>query len=393
VRKFIARALEKLPKLDKAQIQHLLEDLAAENEQLELVLDSMNQGVLVADSSHRLILVNKPAERLLPLASEPVEGRLWHAILDEDISRFVRTALETEETIEERVFSLGSSGGTRQLAFAVMPLVREGAVHGTIVHVEDVTERRAREARLRRAENLASLTTLAAGVAHEIKNPLGSIGIHMQLVEKSLQQHDHPERERLESYINVVNEEVDRLNRIVVDFLFAVRPMDTELAEEDLNAIVDGLLSFLRYELEEAGIELRTDFDQSIPKLELDDKYVKQAILNIVKNAISAMPDGGVLTVRTRNLEDEVELEIRDTGHGMSEEVMEKIFEPYFTTKDFGSGIGLTLVYKIVKEHLGEIAVDSKEGQGTSFTISLPVPQRERHLLEWSSGDGDSHEV
>jgi len=390
MRKFIERALAKLNKLDSDQIHALMYDLAYEHERLNGVLDSLSDGIMVADVENNLIMFNKAAERLVPFAgSDGYDRPIWESITDDEISRFVEQTLETQESIRDREFALDRSGMTRLLAFSITPLVRDGQIHGTIIHVEDVSERRGREARLRRAESLASLTTLAAGVAHEIKNPLGSISIHMQLIQKALSRIDAEEVEQIEGYVDVVNEEVERLNRIVVDFLFAVRPMDTKLEDRDLNAIVHDLLEFVRFELDEANIEIQENYAEDLPNLEIDEKYLKQALLNIVKNAISAMPDGGVFTVSSRHQGDVVILKIKDTGLGMSEEVLNKIFEPYFTTKDFGSGIGLTMVYKVVKEHMGDISVVSQEGKGSSFSISFPVPQREQHLLNYEGGSSE----
>lgn len=391
MRKFVERALAKFDKLDPEQIRALVHDLAGEHERLDAVLDSLGEGILVADAANRLVLVNKSAERLVPMSSrEAGEVMLWDAIADEEIARFVERTIVGQETVVDREFTLEHGATTRILAFSVSPLVREGEITGTIIHVEDVSEKRGREARLRRAESLASLTTLAAGVAHEIKNPLGSIGIHMQLIQKALAAIEDERVESIGEYVDVVNEEVERLNRIVVDFLFAVRPMNTTLEDRELNPIIGDLLDFVRYELREAGVEVHEDYAENLPVLRLDEKYVKQAVLNIVKNAISAMPEGGDLTVTTRRHGDEVLLRISDNGEGMSDEVLTKIFEPYFTTRDFGSGIGLTLVYKIVKEHMGDISVVSQEGKGSSFTILFPVPQREQHLLSWKGGE---HEV
>ena len=390
MRKFIERALAKLNKLDSDQIHALMYDLAYEHERLNGVLDSLSDGIMVADVENNLIMFNKAAERLVPFAgSDGYDRPIWESITDDEISRFVEETLETQESIRDREFALDRSGMTRLLAFSITPLVRDGQIHGTIIHAEDVSERRGREARLRRAESLASLTTLAAGVAHEIKNPLGSIGIHMQLIQKALSRIDAEEVEQIEGYVDVVNEEVERLNRIVVDFLFAVRPMDTKLEDRDLNAIVHDLLEFVRFELDEANIEIQENYAEDLPNLEIDEKYLKQALLNIVKNAISAMPDGGIFTVSSRHQGDVVILKIKDTGLGMSEEVLNKIFEPYFTTKDFGSGIGLTMVYKVVKEHMGDISVVSQEGKGSSFSISFPVPQREQHLLNYEGGSNE----
>lgn len=224
MRKFIERALAKLNKLDSDQIHALMYDLAYEHERLNGVLDSLSDGIMVADVENNLIMFNKAAERLVPFAgSDGYDRPIWESITDDEISRFVEQTLETQESIRDREFALDWSGMTRLLAFSITPLVRDGQIHGTIIHVEDVSERRGREARLRRAESLASLTTLAAGVAHEIKNPLGSISIHMQLIQKALSRIDAEEVEQIEGYVDVVNEEVERLNRIVVDFLFAVR--------------------------------------------------------------------------------------------------------------------------------------------------------------------------
>jgi signal transduction histidine kinase len=181
----------------------------------------------------------------------------------------------------------------------------------------------------------------------------------------------------------VITEEVERLNRIVVDFLFAVRPMNVELEDQDLNRVVHDLLQFMQYELEENHVRLAEQFNENIPKISLDERLMKQAILNVIKNAISAMPEGGDLVVSTGVKGDEVFLRISDTGTGIPDELLDKVFEPYFTTKDFGSGLGLTLVYKIVKEHFGEISVSSKEGEGTTFELSFPIPQGQQRLLNW----------
>jgi PAS domain S-box-containing protein len=385
MRKFVERALHKLSKLDLDQIRNILADLALENERLEVVLDSMNDGVFVVDPDGVLLLNNKAAERLLALHSSVDDAtQIWDIIDDPHIASFVQKTIREQESVRDREFTIDTSGVVRVLSMSVLPLVQNGKIEGTLLHIEDVSEKRAREARLRRAESLASLTTLAAGVAHEIKNPLGSIGIHLQLVNKVLQRSEAPESDDLREYLDVIAEEVDRLNSIVVDFLFAVRPMDIELQDSDLNERVNEMVDFVRYELREADISLVLDLDEHLPPLRLDEKYFKQVLINLIKNSIHAMPDGGELRISTQQRGDEVILRLSDTGVGMSDEVIHKIFEPYFTTKDTGSGIGLTLVYKIVREHMGDIAVMSEQGKGSTFTVTLPVPQREQHLIGWS---------
>ncbi|AHC14341.1 Chemotaxis regulator - transmits chemoreceptor signals to flagelllar motor components CheY [Salinispira pacifica] len=393
MRKFIQRALNKLSKLDKQQIHALIYDLARENEHMEVVLDSLTDGVLVSDKDNRLILSNKAAERMIPFREyDMYEKIIWDVVADRDIAEFIQTTIEREESIRDREFTLDNLGNTRILALSIMPLVRRGRVRGNVVHIEDISEKRWSEARLRRAESLASLTTLAAGVAHEIKNPLGSIGIHIQLMQRTLDANESVKSDDVRSYLDIVNEEVERLNRIVMDFLFAVRPMDIHLEDHDLNALLHEIMDFMKYEVEESGIQLKEDYQVDIPHILLDEKFIKQAILNIVKNAINAMSDGGNLTLSTRCRGDEVILRIIDTGVGMSEEVMEKIFEPYFTTKDFGSGIGLTIVYKIMKEHRGDISVISQEGRGTTFTLSFPVPPGQQNLIGETPGEAGNIE-
>ncbi|MCX7030125.1 MAG: ATP-binding protein [Spirochaetes bacterium] len=381
MRKFIQKALERLDRLDHEQVAHLIAGLSEENELFAGVLESMTDGIVVTDTGRRVILSNRAAARMLGLAAEDVQDRtLCEVVADRELADFLDAHLAGTEKVADREFAL--DGGRRLLSVSILPLVREGRVQGGLVHVEDITERRSREARLRRAESLASLTTLAAGVAHEIKNPLGSMGIHLQLIRRKIGGKECVDSRDVEPHLAVIAEEVDRLNRIVVDFLFAVKPMDTRLEDADLNAVVSDLIAFVRPELDQAGVAVESDLAVDLPALKLDVRFVKQALLNLIKNAMAAMSGGGRLGIETRRNGDEVQVRVTDTGTGIPAEIMEKIFEPYFTTKPFGTGLGLTIVFKIVKEHFGDIAVASREGEGTTFTITLPVPQKDTMLLE-----------
>lgn len=393
MRKFIQRAIDKFDRLDTSQVRELVSDIASDIHRLEVVMDSLTEAIIVADIRNRIITSNRAALRLLAFSTVDYQDRpAWEVIGDSDIAGFVRRTLEQEDSVQDREFALEAGGTTRLLSVSIFPLVNNGTIEGSIIHADDVTERRGREARLRRAESLASLSTLAAGVAHEIKNPLGSIGIHMQLIGRALRAKTDVNREEIQGYVRIVEEEIERLNRIVVDFLFAVRPMDTHLDRNDLNEVVHELLRFVGAELDETNITLIEELDPALPDLLLDVKYMKQALLNIVKNAMEAMPEGGTLRVATELRGDEAIIRVTDNGVGMSDEIVEKIFEPYFTAKQFGSGIGLTLVYKVIKEHNGDIAVISRERQGTTFTIALPVPQENRPLIESSDRSGRTTE-
>jgi PAS domain S-box-containing protein len=406
MRDFYKRALKKLNKLTDEQSKELLVAAAAEINRLETVLDSLADGILVCDTRHNLVMVNKYAERFIPMNySELGNEPLWRVVRDERIADFFEATLSGGDRVEEREFDIDIKGMNRLLSISVLPLVQEHQVTGSLVYIEDITEKRGREARLRRAENLASLTTLAAGVAHEIKNPLGSISIHIQLIQKamvknrelfstahpdgtdSIGQEPGPCFDLLDKYIAVVNEEVDRLNHIVVDFLFAVRPMDMEFREGDINALITELVDFVWYELEQNRIECVLELEKEIPLILFDERYMKQALLNLIKNAQAAMPDGGSLRIKTERTETDIQISVFDTGTGISEENLSKIFEPFFTTRETGSGLGLTLVFKIIREHEGEIAVKSRKGEGACFTITLPIPQKDRRLITYGGDD------
>ena len=388
MRKFLQRAISMISKLDEENIKSLILDLATENELLEKVLYSLTDGVVVLDRENEIIFLNKAAERMIPFqGDELLEQHLWDVTNDIELNTFFYKSLNDSDIVKDKEFSIESGGSVRTLSFTFMPLVKRGAIEGNILHVDDITEKKSKEARLRRAENLASLTTLTAGVAHEIKNPLGSIGIHIQLIQKALKNRQNPDISSVEKFLEVVNEEVERLNGIIVDFLFAVRPMDLDPELTDLNKIVNELVEFTVYEAGEGGVEILEEFDDNLPWIYMDQKYFKQAMLNIIKNAIAAMPEGGTLRINTKRHGDFIDLTVSDTGMGIPEENLTKIFEPYFTTKEFGSGLGLTLVYKIIKEHRWDIQLKSKEGEGTSFIVCIPVPQKEKKLIEWGENE------
>jgi signal transduction histidine kinase len=402
MRDFIKRALGKFSKLTAEQIRDLLVSAAEEIDRLETVLDSLSEGILVCDSNHCLVLVNKYVERYLPMSYGTENEPVWRAIRDEKAAEFLEATLRSGDRVEDREFYFEVKGIQWLISVSVLPLVKDHHVAGSLIHLQDITEKRKREAQLRRAENLASLTTVAAGVAHEIKNPLGSLSIHVQLIQKLVTanrerfsrvhaeddaQDSRRSLDLMDKYVAVINEEIDRLNHIVVDFLFAVRPMHLEFRKGDINGFIKELTGFVSFELEQSDIKCVLDLEERLPSIEFDERYMKQALLNLIKNAIAAMPGGGTLTIRTGIKDDQISILVQDTGVGIAEEILPKIFEPYFTTKETGSGLGLTLVFKIIQEHKGEISLRSRKGEGTCFTILLPVPQREWRLISFGGAE------
>jgi len=383
VSNFYRRALSKIGRLTAEQCRELLVSASAEIFRLETVLDSLPSGILVCDEKHSLIMANKSSLRLLPLSGAE-GGPLWELATDEHIAAFLQRTLQSGDRAVEQEMDVEMLGVSRLLAISVHPLVDRRRITGSLVYIEDITEKRGREARLRRSENLASLTTLAAGVAHEIKNPLGAISIHLQLMRKKLAKENGEDLDPVISkYFGILNEEVDRLNHIVVDFLFAVRPMLLELREKNINPLIEELAELVRAELEEARIRLLLELDEKLPPALIDERYMKQVLLNLIKNAQAAMPNGGLLTIATQTSDNEIRVSVCDTGAGISAESLKKIFDPYFTTKDNGTGLGLTLVFKIIREHQGEISVESREGEGTNFEVILPAYQKKTRLIAY----------
>jgi len=382
MRNFIERAINKIDKMNKTQLSDLLLTLKDELSLKEMVLGSLTQGILVSDHEDRIVFSNKAIDRLLPLRyGDHSELLIWTIIDNVDIYHFVKDTLYEHNTVRDRIFVLNNSNNPVILSISILPLASKGSIYGNVIIVDDVTEIKEREIKLKRAESLASLTTMAAGVAHEIKNPLGSMSIHIQLMNKLINK-DSFDKENFSKYLEILSDEVERLNGIVVDYLFAVRPMDVELIESDINIVIRELVDFTKYELEESNIEIILELDKDISKIFLDSKFIKQAFLNIIKNAIQAMIKGGKLIIKTKQIDNMVLVSISDNGPGIDERILEKIFEPHFTTKDTGSGLGLTLVYKIIKEHRGDISVSSKLGEGTTFNFLFPgIYDKEKLLL------------
>nr|WP_255823897.1 ATP-binding protein [Treponema putidum] len=260
-------------------------------------------------------------------------------------------------------------------------MVNEKKIQGTIIMIADITEKRIEEIKTRRLESLASLTNVAAAVAHEIKNPLAAISIHLQLLKKNFTACNLSINQKAQKHIDVIEEEIERLNKIVVDFLFAVRPLKFEFVPVDINVLLKNLYDTFFDEFNDSGITISLSFSKDMPKIQGDERFLRQAFMNVLTNAKAAMPGGGFLDISTKAVNDFIVVIISDSGQGILPEDMHKIFEPYFTTKHDGTGLGLTMTYKVIKEHGGDINVYSDYGMGTSFKFSLPIERKGSQLL------------
>jgi signal transduction histidine kinase len=249
------------------------------------------------------------------------------------------------------------------------------------VILRDITENRKSTEETIHSERLSALTLLAAGVAHEIGNPLNSLHIHLQLLERKLRRLPEPNRQDLQNALEVAKGEIQRLDSIVQQFLGAIRPARLDARPENLNTLLRESVDFLRPEIEDRNIQVAEDLHSELPLVQVDRTQIKQAFFNIIKNAFQAMRAGGVLRIQSTLEDCWVRITFADTGGGISAADMSKIFEPYFTTKAGGSGLGLLIVRRIVREHGGEIDLVSQEGKGLVFIIRLPVRDTRVRLL------------
>ncbi|MCZ6602180.1 MAG: ATP-binding protein [Planctomycetota bacterium] len=217
------------------------------------------------------------------------------------------------------------------------------------------------------------LTTLAGGLVHEIKNPLSTLNLNLQLLKEDWVHVDDPNAGRSLRKIDILLKEVRRLESILNDFLRYVRGFNVSLEDCDVNGIVDEVLDFMAPELEQGSIRLWKSLDAKLPQTQLDPDLFKQAFLNLIINARQAMPEGGELMIRTLQSRAGIVIEITDTGRGMSAEQKTKIFNAYFSTRKGGTGLGLTMTRDIVEAHGGKIFVESEEGKGSRFTFGIPI--------------------
>ncbi len=399
MQEFSKRVSQKVSKLSDLQIKNLLDELSESSDMLDSIFQSIPTGLLIvsnSESNFRILKVNKAAERYIPFKLNPRETAaesvpVWNTISDSDISGFLKATFESKKTNVSDEFSVRSSGGIRFVDISISPFARKNELVGSIVRIEDVTEKRNQEILLHRMEAMAGLTNIAANVAHEIKNPLGAISIHIQLIQKAVKKSRErdgllPDPKFVENYLDVVNSEIDRLNKIVVDFLMAVRPISVNLELVNPNSLLEAFVEFFKPEFTAKNVVLESDFCRNAPRILIDPKLFREVIVNFAQNSLAAIQNrftgsGGRISIQTRISDGKFVLRFSDNGSGMDNEVCARVFEPYFTTKANGTGLGMAMSYKIIKEFSGDIEVSSALGEGTEFVVTLPVPQQDRRLL------------
>ncbi len=406
---FLEKLIERLGRIGPEDVQNYFLRLAQEKGFLETVFNAIQEGIIVTDSKGRITYLNEAACGLFGLeAGEAIGKRLderiggldWESLTrsggpvshDMEIfypqNRFINF-YAVPLVMEQRESTVGGgadSGGQGAILVqpgrlrSMPPATAEEVGH--VIILRDITESRRNAQQTIESERLNALRLLAAGVAHEIGNPLNSLHIHLQLMERSVQKLHDDEKAELEQSIDVARSEVDRLDSIVTQFLKAIRPSRPQLRPENVNTIVEEAVRFFAPELQDREIVVEQELRSDLPLLQLDRDQMKQAFYNVIKNSVEAMHRHGSLRIRTDLADTHVLVRFIDTGGGMSAENLSRVFEPYFTTKASGSGLGLLIVRRIVREHGGELSIESSEGRGVTLTIRLPFIDKRIRMLE-----------
>jgi len=376
-----------MERLDPQSVASIVARLAQENGFLETVFDALDEGVVVLDDAQKLLYLNRAARELLGLPPATGPGNSLRRHLPDLFWKSLGKngdAINPDAVVHQDVKI--SYPRRRLLRIYVTSLQSNVSPSPEILLIlRDITEARNQEARDAESERLSAVTTLAAGVAHEIGNPLNSLHIYLQLLERDLRTLDPASREKLERHVRICQGEIARLDRIVSQFLKAVRPTNPTLEPCSANAILEEMLEVLGPEITNRNLLVEKELKPDLPSILADRNQIKQAFFNIIRNSLQAMTKNGILYLRTELMDDGVLFTFRDTGGGISPEALQRIFEPYFTTKHEGSGLGLMIVERIIRDHNGRIEVSSEKGRGTAFRVYLPVAERRVRLLESES--------
>jgi two-component system, sporulation sensor kinase E len=381
---FLDKLLERIGRVRPEEVRDYVSRLADEKGFFETIFHALHEGVIVTDAGGHITYLNRAACEFFGLDREtamgtPLSDRLrgleWSAIADAEktVSRDMEVFYPQNRFLNFYVTPLrvdkpGRKSGEQELV-------------GYAVILRDITETRKSTEETIQSERLNALTLLAAGVAHEIGNPLNSLHIHLQLLERRLRKVPESQRKELSKSLEVAKEEIGRLDTIIRQFLGAIRPAHLERQWENVNHLVQESIRFLGPEIADRNILVETELRADLPLLEVDRAQLKQAFYNVIKNAFQAMKSGGILRVRTDVDDRFVSISFADTGGGIPEAEMSKIFEPYFTTKASGSGLGLLIVRRIVREHGGEIELLNDAGKGLALTMKLPLRDQRMRML------------
>lgn len=337
----------------------------------ENVVESMADGLISIDREGKIVTLNRQAGEILGAGRERLEGNKITSVLGEEIGQILGS-MAGQALVRDREMDIHKDeDGRIPLSLSVAPLRDEkGEKMGSVLLIKDLREIRDLQEKVHRSERLASLGRLAAGVAHEIRNPLSSIKGFAQYFVKRFSGHDEEQ-----GYASVMVKEVDRLNRVITDLLDFAGPKEPRREPQSLETIAEQALKLLAPDLEARKVEVVKEYEPDLPAVPVDRDRISQVFINLLLNALESMETGGEIRISLRRCgpPPAVEISVADTGAGIPEDDLEKVFEPFFSRKRKGTGLGLAIVHQIVESHRGDIKVESSPGKGTTFRMRLPL--------------------
>ena len=387
---FFDKIFQNFDKVSDAEKKKVFQRLSTLWYSQNIIIENLEEGIIAIDNEGMIQGINKKACFLFSIPRNSEGESLSKCMPDNDIGK---TILELINGADSETKLLKDNENERILQINILPIGESGRIIGTLIKAFDITKTYESAQKLKRAEQLASLTTLAAGVAHEIKNPLGSISIYVQLIDKIIKKNmdnDCQCYKDFKEYSDIIKEEIGRLEDTINSFLFSVRKLELNIEDVNINELILSTISFLKYEIEKNNVSIDIKFDKDNLILKLDERYIKQALINIIQNAIDAMNENKdnekydkkkEIYIKLKTIDNYAVISIKDTGIGMKEETLNKIFEPYFTTKRHGTGLGLTNVVRIIEAHNGNITIESEYEKGSEFIIKLPLKQENQKFL------------
>lgn len=384
----LEKILGRIEDLDSVNLGILVQRLARERKMQETVFNTIQDGVIVIDSDGVVQYANDAALGLIGLKGNDIGvTRLWKMVPDLAKSIDLETVMGEKKSapVLSREIELNYPDH-RVVRLYMVPIdaqVGHDDSGGYVIVLSDVTEERVSMEERLESERIDSIVRLAAGVAHELGNPLNSLTIHLQLIERKLKKlAKQPDATKLTESLQVCQGEVERLDGIITHFLKAIRPQKLELNELDLLGLVEDVLRVQEAELSNRKLEVKVEVSDDLPIILGDRDQIKQAFFNLIKNAMEAMQPSGSLRILARCDDDYVYLQFVDNGSGISEEDLSKVFQAYYTTKEEGHGLGMMIVERIMREHGGHINIESRKEAGTAITLQFPQQHRRTRLLE-----------
>lgn len=373
---FVHKLVKNLDRIDRDSLERHLRELLDSHKTLENILHEIHEGVLVAQKNGDILFANSPALSWLGLNFSQNQKTNIKQIADSRVGEFLERNIPH---LTQRLTGDFHILSPREMDVRIFLYPMEDKKEILILVLNLQTEK-SKSSRKAADSSIEGLLSLAAGIAHEIGNPLNSIAIHLALLQKEIKNLPDNKKTNFEKALSVLQAETGRLDRIVRNFLKAARKPPLRFRHENLNQILKAAIEFMSPELSENNVRIQIKTDDNIPPFLMDRERLHQAFINLIKNAMQAMPKGGRLLIRT-SLKDKIAaVVIKDEGQGISEKDLPHIFEAYYTTKTEGSGLGLMTVWKTVAEHAGHIEVSSQPGSGSTFTLLLPLREPKLQL-------------